>query len=115
MSVQEGQPATLSVSFEGSPPPAVKWFRYSFQVKDSDEFRIRTTDTGSSLTVSHTCTDDSGLFTCLIENIAGSCKSSANLDVVEGGSHMMEASVVSKRTLKEMTVNQVLNSYFVRM
>ena len=59
------------------------------------------------------CTDDSGLFTCLIENIVGSCKSSANLDVLESpeaagaGKEMMQASVTSKRTLKEMNVNQV--------
>lgn len=109
----EGETAKLMVEFNGEPVPAVKWFRYSFQVQNSDDFQIRTTDTSSCLIIKKTCTDDSGIFTCLIENIVGSCKTSTNLNVVESGEDMytMEASVV-KTTLKEMNVNEGDNIRF---
>lgn len=114
VTVTEGEQAKLVVEFNGEPVPAVKWFRYSFQVQNSDDFQIRTTDTSSSLTIKKTCTDDSGIFTCLIENIVGSCKTSTNLNVVESGQDLytMEASVKTARTLKEMKVNEGDNIRF---
>jgi len=102
----EGESATFSVAFTGSPNPVVKWFRYSFPVVDSKDFRIVSTDTGSSLTIAKCCADDSGVFTCLLENIVGASKSSSNLNVVEAGQeYVMQAQTRSTRTLKEMQVN----------
>merc|ERR1719422_1609029 len=83
LSVAEGEAATFSVEFVGAPPPEVKWYRYTFPVKDSKDFKIVTTETGSSLTILKTCADDAGVFTCLLENIAGAAKTSSNLVVVE--------------------------------
>ena len=40
LSVAEGEPATFSVEFVGAPPPEVKWYRYTFPVKDSKDFKI---------------------------------------------------------------------------
>ena len=92
VTVVEGEPAVFKVEFQGSPCPAVKWFRYSFPVHDSKDFRILTTDTASSLTIAKTCADDSGVFTCLLENIVGAAKSSSNLNVMEAGQeYVMQA------------------------
>lgn len=85
VTVNEGSPAVFKVKFTGQPNPAVKWFRYSFPVHNSKDFTILTTDTESSLTIAATCADDSGVFTCLLENIVGAAKSSSNLNVMEAG------------------------------
>ena len=85
VSVAEGQPAVFRAAFSGQPNPVVKWYRYSFPVHDSKDFKIFTTDTESALTIAKTCADDSGVFTCLLENIVGAAKSSSNLNVMEAG------------------------------
>ena len=113
LSVAEGEPATFSVEFVGAPPPEVKWYRYTFPVKDSKDFKIVTTETGSSLTILKTCADDAGVFTCLLENIAGAAKTSSNLVVMETNrEYVMEATTSSTHTMKEMTVSEGDNIRF---
>ena len=113
VNVTEGQEAKFIVEFEGDPPPAVKWFRYSFPVENSDDFKVINDTNKSILIISKTCQDDSGIFTCLLENLVGSSKASTNLNVVEAGEeYIMEASTKSKRTLKEMQVNEGDNIRF---
>ena len=113
LSVSEGEPAKFVVEFGGEPAPDVKWFRYSFQVQNSEDFQITTTNNQSTLLIKKTCSDDSGIFTCLIENIVGSFKTSANLNVVESGQeYTMEASTKTSRSLKEMNVHEGDNIRF---
>ena len=38
--VTEGQGAKFVVEFDAEPAPAVKWFRYSFPVENSDDFKV---------------------------------------------------------------------------
>ena len=113
VNVTEGQEAKFTVEFEGDPPPAVKWFRYSFPVQNSDDFKVVNDTHKSTLVILKTCLDDSGIFTCLVENLVGSSKASTNLNVIESGDeYIMEASTKSKRTLKEMQVNEGDNIRF---
>jgi len=113
VTVKEGEEAVFSVTFDGSPNPAVTWYRYSFPVKDSKDFKISTIETGSTLAITKTCADDSGIFTCLLENIIGSTKSSSNLNVMEEGQeYIMQASTKSMRTMKEMNINEGDNIRF---
>ena len=112
LTVKEGEMASFVVQFSGQPNPAVKWYRYSFPVKDSKDFQIVTTDTSSTLTITKTCADDSGVFTCLLENIIGAAKSSTNLNVIEDGQeYIMQASTKTMRTMKEMTYFMRQSSY----
>ena len=113
VSVTEGQEARFIIEFEGDPAPAIKWFRYSFPVENSDDFKVINEANKSTLIINQTCLDDSGIFTCLLENLVGSSKASTNLTVVESGEeYVMEASTKSKRTLKEMQVNEGDNIRF---
>lgn len=113
VTVSEGEAATFRVEFVGQPNPVVKWYRYSFPVKDSKDFQVVTTETSSSLTITKTCADDAGVFTCLLENIVGAAKSSSNLNVVETGQeYVMMASTSTKRTMKEMNINEGDNIRF---
>ena len=105
--VTEGEPATFRVRFTGTPAPVVKWYRYTFPIVSSKDFQINTDETSSSLTVAAASMDDSGIFTCLLENSAGATRSSTNLSVVEAGQeYVLSASTRTSRTLKEMAVAQ---------
>lgn len=81
--VDEGATAKFRVEFEANPRPVVKWLRYTFQLKSSDFIHFEHDDNSASLIIDKVCLDDSGIFTCLLENPAGSTKSSTNLTVVE--------------------------------
>merc|ERR1712045_221926 len=88
VTVKEGEAASFHVDFSGQPNPAVTWYRYSFPVKDSKDFKINTTESGST-------------------------KSSSNLNVMEDGQeYIMEASTKSMRTMKEMNINEGDNIRF---
>ncbi len=120
----EGQEVHLRVYFRGNPKPTARWFRNAVPIFDSDAYAV--TDDGensSVLVVKDPKQEDSGVFTCLLENISGAVKTSANLSVLapaedEGGEgaeeecgggdeeeqYMVSASTVTTRTLKEMSV-----------
>ena len=106
VTVTEGQEAKFEIEFTGDPMPVVKWFRYSFPIDNSDDFKITTENYRSTLTVVKACTDDTGIFSCVIENLGGASKSSTNLNVVEAGQeYVLQASTRTMRKLQEMTVN----------
>ncbi len=109
--------------FRGSPVPSARWFRDGIPIFDSSEaYDVFSDGNGSSvLTVKCPSEEDSGVFTCLLENLVGAVKTSANLSVVAGdedgvggddddggddGQYLVSASTVTTRTLKEMTVRE---------
>jgi hypothetical protein len=113
LAVPEGEAATFTVEFVGSPSPEVKWYRYTFPVKDSKDFKIVTTETTSTLTILRTCADDAGVFTCLLENIVGAAKTSSNLVVKETSrEYVSEATTSSTHTMEEMAVSEGDNIRF---
>lgn len=82
--VEENQKAIFKVEFEASPRPVVKWMRYTFPLKSGDDITIdESEDNASTLIINNTCLDDSGIFTCILENPAGATKSSTNLTIME--------------------------------
>ena len=84
MCVEENQKAIFKVEFEASPRPVVKWMRYTFPLKSGDDITIdESEDNSSTLIINNTCLDDSGIFTCILENPAGATKSSTNLTIME--------------------------------
>lgn len=113
--VAEGNEAQFTVAFKGDPSPAVKWFRYNYQIKGgSEDFQITAGSDTSTLTVRRACKDDSGIFTCLLENIVGSSRASTNLEVVGPPAQSPEEppeveytmSAKTSRTLQEMVVEE---------
>ncbi|CAB4067573.1 TTN [Lepeophtheirus salmonis] len=103
LNVKTGTSASFTVTFEGNPPPAVKWFRYGFHIKDTKEFKITTTETSSTLIIVCAKAEDSGIFTCLLlENIGGSSKSSTNLNIVDGESLSSSSQQTSSSIVKTM-------------
>ena len=106
VTVTEGDEAKFEVEFTGDPMPAVKWFRYSFPINTNDDIKIVTDNFKSTLAILRSCPDDTGIFSCIIENIAGASKSSTNLNVVEAGQeYVLQASTKTTRRLQEMSVS----------
>jgi hypothetical protein len=95
--VDDSQSATFNVEFEATPKPVVKWFRYTFPISQSDEILMESDDKSATLCVKKTCLDDSGIFTCLLENLAGATKSSTNLTVLEVENQQVENSQFKNR------------------
>jgi Immunoglobulin I-set domain len=106
VTVTEGEEAKFEVEFVGDPMPVAKWYRYSFPINSNDDIKIVTENGRSTLTVLKACPDDTGIFSCIVENIAGASKSSTNLNVVEAGQeYVLQASTRTTRRLQEMTVS----------
>ncbi|XP_015783235.1 titin isoform X1 [Tetranychus urticae] len=85
--VYEGERATFECHFSGDPVPTIIWFRENFEIQNSRDFQIETTDNKSSLTIREVYLEDSGVFSVKAENAVGSAKSSANLVVEERKDH----------------------------
>lgn len=90
--VAQGQPTKFQVEFFGFPPPVVTWYRYTFPVPNTEDFIVTTDSSSSTLEITKPLLDDSGIFTCVLENLAGATKSSANLSVTETADMMSLAS-----------------------
>ena len=96
--VEEDDQAKLIVAFEANPRPVIKWLRYTFQLKTNEDIHIDEQDNSSTLTIKKACLDDTGIFTCLLENPAGSTKSSTNLTVLEKNPQINEQQMMESTT-----------------
>ena len=105
--VEEDDEAKFRVEFEASPRPVIKWLRYTFQLNTSDDIKILEGDTSSTLIIKKACIDDTGIFTCLLENPAGSNKSSTNLTVLEKNPQENQ----QESTMMESTTTYTSSSY----
>ncbi|CAF1320227.1 unnamed protein product [Adineta steineri] len=71
LKAKEGSKVVVGVEFTGEPAPTVSWYRDGFTVEDSEDFKIRTTETESVLTIKHAFIIDSGLYTVKLFNPIG--------------------------------------------
>ncbi|CAK9295898.1 unnamed protein product [Gordionus sp. m RMFG-2023] len=76
-----GKSAIFSVLFNGNPPPQVIWKRENYEIHNSPDFIITTTNTSSTLIIKKVCIEDTGTISCNILNTAGWAESSAKLNV----------------------------------
>ena len=103
------------MEFEASPRPVVKWMRYTFPLKSGDDITIdESEDNASTLIINNTCLDDSGIFTCILENPAGATKSSTNLTIMEKKTvvemHSSEQKSSSTTLMQSSTMSQQKSS-----
>lgn len=81
--VKDGKPVTLRCRIKGTPMPTVAWFRQSTQIPATEEFKIATDGDIATLTIEEVYPEDSGKYTCVAKNQAGTSSTSAEL-LVEG-------------------------------
>ena len=124
MAVKENEAAKFRVEFEANPVPVVKWLRYTFGLKNSEEISIENDANSSTMIIRKTCVDDAGIFTCLIENPAGATKTSTNLIVMEetqqnnqisiNNQQMTEKSQQMTESSQQMTENSQQQSSMIQ-
>lgn len=81
--VSEGKSAHFTCRFTGRPTPRIEWYRENFQINNSPDFQITTTNDTSTMFVPEVYLEDSGNFTVKAINDGGMSQSTANL-IVEG-------------------------------
>ena len=81
--VKDGKPVTLRCRIKGTPMPTVAWFRQSTQIPATEEFKIAIDGDVATLTIEEVYPEDSGKYTCVAKNQAGTSSTSAEL-LVEG-------------------------------
>lgn len=72
-----------AILFSGKPEPSIKWFREGKHVLDTADFEVAYRDSRVTLIIPEVFPQDSGQYTCMAENVAGSASSSAEL-IVKG-------------------------------
>jgi len=70
------------VDSETFPEPTVQWLKGSVQVNNNNRYFI--SPTTKSLIIRDVSQSDGGMYTCGVENVAGTIRHSATLTVVDG-------------------------------
>ncbi|XP_025104095.1 titin-like isoform X2 [Pomacea canaliculata] len=81
ITVTEGDHVTLEVSFIAFPAPSVTWLLDDEPIESSEDFQVTVDQNFSKLVIPEILTDDEGTLKVLLENKAGSCESSAFIQV----------------------------------
>merc|ERR1711872_1066217 len=80
-SCQVDATVSFSVEFDGVAPEEVVWFRNNVRINNSEGLEVKTSGSGSSLTLSKCQPSDAGVFHVEASNAAGKTESRATLNV----------------------------------
>ncbi|TRY96076.1 hypothetical protein DNTS_017234, partial [Danionella cerebrum] len=81
LDVNVGETPRFAVVVEGKPIPDILWYKGDTLLSESSHFTFVYDDNECSLVVLNTQADDSGVYTCTAENLAGSVSCKAELTV----------------------------------
>ncbi|KFM71227.1 Muscle M-line assembly protein unc-89, partial [Stegodyphus mimosarum] len=80
----EDESVDLTVKFDGTPKPTVKWQKDGQDIEiDDDHYEVTTEDDSVTLTINDITADDAGKYSCVISNLGGSTTTSADVTVKE--------------------------------
>ncbi|MBN3302413.1 NRG2 protein, partial [Amia calva] len=80
-SVREGEKLTLKCEATGNPNPTYKWYRDGSELKKSKEIKIKSGKKNSRIQISKVKVEDSGNYTCVVENILGQETATSTINV----------------------------------
>ncbi|XP_050975208.1 myosin light chain kinase, smooth muscle isoform X2 [Labeo rohita] len=79
-----GQSGKFSAKITGRPQPLVQWYKGEEKIQQSDHFNMFERSGMHFLEIRHTCSEDAGVYTCLVANSAGKASATAELIVQDG-------------------------------
>ncbi|RVE63802.1 hypothetical protein OJAV_G00140030 [Oryzias javanicus] len=79
--VDEGKKLTVKCEASGNPDPAYTWFKDGNELKRSKRIRIRSNQKSSRVQISKAKLEDSGNYTCVVENSVGKDNSTGTVNV----------------------------------
>ncbi|KAM3869988.1 immunoglobulin superfamily member 22-like [Diretmus argenteus] len=83
VTVKAGQTATIKIPFKGRPPPKVTWYKDGLEVMEDDRTKVERTADSTSLVLSRTVREDSGVIMLRVKNDCGSAVAHLHLNVVD--------------------------------
>ncbi|XP_039503094.1 myosin light chain kinase, smooth muscle isoform X2 [Pimephales promelas] len=89
-----GQSGKFSAKITGRPQPLVQWCKGEDKIQPSDHYNMFERSGMHFLEIRHVCSEDAGLYTCLVANSAGKASATAELIVQDGDT---ETAIVPKR------------------
>ncbi|CAL8088030.1 unnamed protein product [Calicophoron daubneyi] len=98
---QETVPLTLSAKFKGQPTPSVKWLWNNKLLEENEriQYSFNGLDT-VTLSLPHPAREDTGVYTCLIENEAGQDSCSVSINVAPATQPVPAATMSPPRFLR---------------
>lgn len=100
----------LEAIVESNPPSSFQWFFESMPVKAAADIRIHSADNKSVLIIENFVLENSGIYMCRAENVAGSVTSSATVTLVEAESYLEEIrEYLSPRFIKKLKPGQFMD------
>ncbi|XP_057191725.1 myosin light chain kinase, smooth muscle isoform X2 [Triplophysa rosa] len=88
-----GQSGKFSVKITGRPQPLVQWYKGEEKIQMSDHYNTFERSGMHFLEICQVCSEDAGIYTCLVANSAG--KASATTELIVQGTDT-EAAIVTK-------------------
>ncbi|XP_061606833.1 neuregulin 2a isoform X1 [Phyllopteryx taeniolatus] len=79
--VDEGSKLTVKCEATGNPLPTYRWFKDGNELKKSKKIRIKNSQKNSRLQISRAKLEDSGKYTCVVENLLGKDNSTGTINV----------------------------------
>lgn len=79
-----GQSGKFSAKITGRPQPLVQWYKGEEKIQQSDHFNIFDRSGMHFLEIRHMCSEDAGVYTCLVANSAGKASAAAELIAQDG-------------------------------
>ncbi|KTF72161.1 hypothetical protein cypCar_00047829, partial [Cyprinus carpio] len=89
-----GQSGKFSAKITGRPQPLVQWYKGEEKIQQSDHFNMFERSGMHFLEIRHMCSEDAGVYTCLVANSAGKASAAAELIAQDG-----EAETVTPQAL----------------
>uniref|UniRef100_A0A3Q2WDN6 Neuregulin 2a n=1 Tax=Haplochromis burtoni TaxID=8153 RepID=A0A3Q2WDN6_HAPBU len=81
MIVDEGSKLTVRCEATGNPAPTYRWFKDGNELKKSKKVKIRSGKKNSRVQISRAKLEDSGNYTCVVENLLGKDNSTGTVNV----------------------------------
>uniref|UniRef100_A0A8C1TLH4 Myosin light chain kinase, smooth muscle n=1 Tax=Cyprinus carpio TaxID=7962 RepID=A0A8C1TLH4_CYPCA len=109
-----GQSGKFSAKITGRPQPLVQWYKGEEKIQQSDHYNMFERSGMHFLEIRHMCSEDAGVYTCLVANSAGKASATAELIVQDGDTETVTVPKASQDLSKPCVVKHSTNGFDVK-
>ncbi|XP_059417378.1 myosin light chain kinase, smooth muscle-like isoform X2 [Carassius carassius] len=108
-----GQSGKFSAKITGRPQPLVQWYKGEEKIQQSDHYNMFERSGMHFLEIRHICSEDAGVYTCLVANSAGKASATTELIVQDGDTETVTVPKASQDLSKPFVVKHSTNGFDV--